>query len=65
MSAILEAVEATGLAQSSCLKRPTFYDLYHYTPALHASVVAKWPRTVAELEYISTINFDNQEKIRL
>lgn len=41
MSAILEAVEAAGLAQSSCLKRLIFYDLYHYTPVLHASVVAE------------------------
>ncbi|MET0570446.1 MAG: hypothetical protein ABWZ79_03380 [Pedobacter agri] len=39
--------------------------MYHYTPAVHASVVAEWPWNAAELEYSSTITFDNQEKNKI
>lgn len=66
---MLKHFKGTALEESIMasvdFRRSTFYDLYHYTPALHASVVAEWPRTAAELEYLSTITFDNQLKNKI
>ncbi|WP_162799948.1 hypothetical protein [Pedobacter jeongneungensis] len=63
---MLKHFKGTALEESIMasvdFRRSTFYDLYPYTPALHASVVAEWPRTAAELEYLSTITFGNQVK---